>query len=401
MKGSFQAITEIAMNTFDFAKDEAREDPAKSSGTDDGGRIANAEVFMFGANGRDAQEPLPKLLGDETPIRLRPLSAHDLVVCLDESLSPEAIEEAFPPRSFFGGLGGTTDAESVLSALEVLRAAKGLHAFLEGRGSIIDARELDDTDAVSFAEGLVSIPGAIVVTRGSGFEAAPDPRTSLPKCHIYHCVIEAPDAYGRWLKPRFDAVEQIMAIFPSYGAFNLDMTCTIGLEGDEDSRRLFIDVYGTQPLALEWNSWLGESDFVPEEVWTLSPVDLLAGLGFLADCVANMHLVTSLPFIERGRYQRAMSRDCLSELWFMCYDDSADKDYSIGSCEVCHRLFVGSSKNKHGHAHCMNRQRVKRSRVNKFAQLIEVGEHPKDAARKAGISEKSAREALDGLDEES
>ena len=156
---------------------------------------------------------------------------------------------------------------------------------------------------------------------------------------------------------------------------------------DVHEAAVVVDVYDFEP-------WLTNYENDLHEDAVLSGLELIAGLLHLADALATLHLVTALSVISHGQFLRTTADDSLTDLWLMCYDIASDADYSIGVCEVCHRLFIGASKNKRGHNECMNRQRVARSRAKRFKALIETGMTDNEASKIAGIAPNKARTIL-------
>lgn len=157
---------------------------------------------------------------------------------------------------------------------------------------------------------------------------------------------------------------------------------------------LRIDVYETQSLLSDFEPWLTQYEEDLSEDTVLSGLELVAGFLHLADALATMHLATTLHVISRWRFLRTTASDTLTDLWLMCFDISSDASYSLGVCEVRHRLFVGTNKSKRGHKECMNRQRVARSRARRFKKLVDGGIAEEEASKIAGISSKKARAAL-------
>ena len=192
-------------------------------------------------------------------------------------------------------------------------------------------------------------------------------------------------------------VSESGAVFEAELTYYLHMSSEMRLDETENGATLLIDVYGTQSLLSDFEPWLTQyEEDLPEDT-ILSGLELVAGFLHLADALATMHLVTALPVVSHGQFLRTTAGVNLTDLWLMCYDVSGDANYSIGVCEVCHRLFVGSNKNKHGRKECMNRQRVAKSRARRFKRLVDSGIAEEEASKIAGISSKKARAAL-GID---
>ena len=169
---------------------------------------------------------------------------------------------------------------------------------------------------------------------------------------------------------------------------------SVRLVEDEGTRKLRVDVYGTQTLSSGWDAWLDAYEVTVDEGDEVSALERVAGLRHLADILATLHLSTAIPTVDQGVFGRFGAEDSLTDLWLRFYDPTSDSDYSVGACEVCGRLFVGTHKGKRGHESCMNRQRVARSRAHGFAELVESGMGRREASRVAGISAERALEEL-------
>lgn len=323
-----------------------------------------------------------------------PLTADDLERCLDPNVTPEYLESLFPGPCFFGRLVGPSDAAAMTAALSVLRMTRELHGALRGGSALF---EKPDGFAVRLAEQIEQVLrdyDAVTVTRGSGYPETPSDELAIPQCHIYSCSIAIPLVYANWLRPRVDSYQRLGAVFQAETTYYLLMSNMTRLEEVDGQIWLRIDVYGTQSLSSDFEPWLTyyESDLPDDTV--LSGLELIAGLLHLADTLATLHLETALPVISHGHFLRTTADDSLTDLWLMSYDISSDADYSIGVCEVCNRLFIGTSKNKRGHKECMNRQRVARSRAKRFKALVETGMTDDEASRISGIAPDKARAIL-------
>lgn len=328
-----------------------------------------------------------------------PLTVDDLEKCLGPSTPPEQLGSLFPGPCFFGPLVGPAGPDDMLSALSVLRMTRELHGTLKGSDSLFG---MPDAEVMAFAgrvEELIRGYEGAAVARGSGYDESPDGEPTIPRCHILAFKIGVPPVYAEWLRPRVESYRSLGSVFRAEPTYYLNMSNEVRLEETNDGIRLLIDVHGTQSLLSDFEPWLTQyEEDLPEDT-ILSGLELVAGFLHLADVLATMHLMTALPVVSHGQFLRTTASDNLTDLWLMCYDVSGDANYSIGVCEVCHRLFVGSNKNKRGHKECMNRQRVAKSRARRFKKLVDGGIAEEEASKIAGISSKRARVAL-GVDPE-
>lgn len=161
-------------------------------------------------------------------------------------------------------------------------------------------------------------------------------------------------------------VSESGVVFEAELTYYLHMSSEMRLDETENGATLRIDVCGTQSLLSDFEPWLTQyEEDLPEDT-ILSGLELVAGFLHLADVLATMHLVTALPVISHGQFLRTTASDKLTDLWLMRYDIFSDANCSIGVCEVCHRPFIGSNKNKRGHKEGMNRRRVAKSRARRF-----------------------------------
>ena len=202
--------------------------------------------------------------------------------------------------------------------------------------------------------------------------------------------------YYRWTKARIEAYEGAARLFRAEPIYYLNVGNNILVEEADNGGLVTIDVYGTQSLLSDWDEWfdLHEADLPSPGP---SGLETIAGLLHLADTLATIHLVTSVPIVDHCSLWRPTAGDSLTDFWLKMYDVSGSDDYVIGRCEVCDRLFVGTSKNKRGHKACLNRQRVKLSRAKKYAKLIETGASPEEASKRASISAETAKAILNDL----
>ena len=323
-----------------------------------------------------------------------PLTADDLERCLDPNVTSEFLESLFPGPCFFGRLVGPSDATAMIAALSVLRMTRELHAALRGGSALFKKPDRLAVRRAEYIEHVLRDYDVVTVTRGGGYPETSSDEPMIPHCHIYSCSIAVPPVYANWLRPRVDSYQRLGTVFQAETTYYLFMSNETRLEEQDGQTYLRIDTFGTQSLSYDFEPWLTnyEND-LPEDT-VLSGLELIAGLLHLADTLATLHLVTALPVITHGQFLRTTTDDSLTDLWLMCYDIASDADYSIGVCEVCHRLFIGASKNKRGHKECMNRQRVARSRAKRFKALIETGMTDNEASKIAGIAPNKARTIL-------
>ena len=314
--------------------------------------------------------------------------------CMSPDVPDEILERRFPGPTFFGRFVGYSSVGEMKTALEVLRATRNCHAMLEGGARLI---ERNDCEAVALAEAIeqsLSAARCVKLTRGEGYPDDLDLEDSIPRCHIYRCEIRISEIYARWLRPRVDAYHNAASMFQAEPTYYLMMTNNTRLSEDKNGGVLLVDVYGTMWLLSDWGQWLDSYEAGLPDESVLSGLELVAGLLHLFDTLATIHLITAIPVVSHGAFVRTTAGDSLTDFWLKCYDIATDSGYVIGTCEVCHQLFVGMSKNKRGHEACLNRQRVKRSRARKFAERVEGGMSPNLAARELSISARTAIEAL-------
>lgn len=323
-----------------------------------------------------------------------PLTVDDLEKCLDPSTPPEQLELLFPGPCFFGRLVGPAGSGEMISALSVLKMTRELHGALKNSELLF---RLPDAEVTAFAERIEELVrgcGAVTIVRGDGYSDQLEGEPTIPKCHILAFKIDVPPVYAEWLKPRVGSYRSLGTVFEAEMTYYLHISNEMRLEETGNGATLHVDIYGTQSLLSDFEPWLTQYEKDLPEDTILSGLELVAGLLHLADALATMHLVTALPVISHGQFLRTTASDNLTDLWLMCYDISSDANYSIGVCEVCHRLFIGSNKNKRGHKECMNRQRVAKSRARRFKKLVDGGVADEEASKIAGINPKKAWTAL-------
>lgn len=284
-----------------------------------------------------------------------------------------------------------------------------LHAMLYGCDALIEldpdnwylptlhrVREVEKiaNEHLSEIRSVITEHTSFGIALGSGYDKKFNNEDSIPQCHILHAEIALQPVYRKWLEQRVAVYNAVASAMRSSKSFYLYMHNQTRLVETDGLPRLEIDVFGTQTLDEGWDRWLDEYEATVEEDACVSALELVAGLRHLADVLATLHLSTAIPIVDKGMFGRFGSEDSLTDLWLKCYDCASDADYTIGSCEVCGRLYIGSHKRKRGHEACMNKQRVMRSRSKKFASLIMSGTSIPAASKKAGISAAKAVKIL-------
>lgn len=333
--------------------------------------------------------------GDGPP-NWTPLNAADAKTCLDKNVQDNTIASLFPGPCFFGRLVGPCCVDDMRAATAVLRTVLGMHEMLR-RGSVL-LKEPDSAamDLAERIEAMVHEEGVVALRRGSGYEEVDEDDDSLriPTCHIYHCEVPLPEQYAKWLRPRLDTMTALGGVMLAQDVFFLKMFHQMRTE--DDGKLLVVDVYGTWSLLSDWDEWFEQYEkTIPDDV-VLTGIELVAGLLHLADTLSSLHLASAVPQVSYGRLESASADDSLTDLWFMCYDPTENKQLFSGTCEVCGRLFVSTKRKTRGHSDCMNRRRVMRSRAKQYAIRVEGGVSPEDAAKSSSISIAAAREMLEG-----
>ena len=314
--------------------------------------------------------------------------------CMGQDVPKETLGRLFPGPTFFGRFVGSSPVDEMEMALGILRATRNGHAMLEGGGGLIEGSDCEAAELAESIEQSLSVEKCVKLTRGGGYTDELNPENAIPQCHIYHCEIRTPEKYAKWLRPRVDAYHDAACMFQAEQTYYLLMSNNTRLSADAEGNVLLVDIYGGMSLTSDWDEWLNSYEArLPADI-TLSGLELVAGLLHLFDTLATVHLITAIPVVSHGAFIRPTAGDSLTDFWLKCYDIAADSDYVIGTCEVCHQLFIGESKNKRGHAACLNRQRVKRARARKFAERVESGMPPNLAARKSSISISTAIKML-------
>lgn len=333
--------------------------------------------------------------GDGGPPDWTPLNAADAETCLDKDVLDTTLASLFPGSCFFGRLVGTCAVGEIRAAMSVLRTVRGIHEMLRGGGALLEEPDSVAMDLADRVEEMVREEGSVALQRGSGYEEVDedDDSTRIPACHIYHCEVPLSEQYSKWLRPRLDTTNALGGVILAQDVFFLKLSHQMRVEND--GRLLVVDVYGIWSLLSDWDEWLEQYEkTIPDDV-VLTGIELVAGLLHLADTLGTLHLASSVPQVSYGRLESASADDSLTDLWFMCYDDSEARGLVLGSCEVCGRLFVSTKKKTRGHSDCMNRQRVMRSRAKQYAIRVEGGMSPDDAAKSSSISISTARKMLE------
>lgn len=330
------------------------------------------------------------------PIRILPFTTHVLRECISPDASDETLIGYFPGRCFYGAFLDPASADEIRQSLDVLRAVRNAHELLKGGSKLIDEKDAVAENRASKILELLNEACGMNVQLGRGYCDELNPEESIPQCHILHCEMSMSSNYFRWAKARIEAYEGAAQLFRAESIYYLNVDNNIETEETAFGGLVTIDVYGTISLLSDWDDWL---DLHVQDLPSPGPsgLETIAGLLHLADTLATIHLVTSVPIVNHCSLWRPTAGDSLTDFWLKMYDVSGSDDYVIGRCEVCDRLFVGTSKNKRGHKACLNRQRVKRSRARKYAKLIEAGVSPEEASKQASISAETAKTLLRDL----
>lgn len=316
-----------------------------------------------------------------------------------ESDDPHKVLSYFPGICFLGPFLEPAGPDDVRAAMGVLRSVRNVHAMLDGLSSNDLAIDSTAIATATRLESALTTPW-IKLSRGGGYTSELNAEDTIPACHIYHLTMSLPSNYLKWLETRILSYNSLSAIIPADLTFYLRVSDSTKLVAATETA-VEMDVYGTQTLHPDYQEWLGNYEMSLADEDALSGLELIAGISHIVDTLASMHLLTSLPIIVDGRLERRTASDSLTDLWLGCYEMPSESNYVIGSCCVCGKLFVGTSKRKRGHAACMNRARVKRAKARKFAHLIADGITEQEASRQASISPDSARMILDDLGETS
>ena len=329
--------------------------------------------------------------------RWRPFTFHDLNVCFNEDTQFEQIAGMFPGHVFFGPFAADSDPYDIREAISILKTVKNIHELLRDADNYLNVPEEKLRDIVSVLENIIKDNKLITLKRGDGYKDDGDAtdEISVPECHIYNCEIKLSKPYEEWLRKRLSACTELGSMFRAEPMYYLNLLYCAKIKERNGSAVLAIDVYGHQSLLSDWDEWLKNyEENLPEDT-VVSALECIAGLTILSDLLATVHLLSSLPVVVKGKMIRINADDCLTKLWYMCYDASESNDYKIGVCEVCHRLFIGKSKRKRGHSECMNKQRVQKSRAIKYKKLLDDGTNKDEASKLAGISVKKAESLLE------
>lgn len=326
-------------------------------------------------------------------IRIMPFTTHVLRECISPDASDETLLGYFPGRCFYGAFLDPASADEIRQSLDVLRATRNAHELLKGGGKLIDEEDALAEKRARRILCFMNDASGMDVQLGRGYCDELNPEESIPQCHILHCELAMSSNYYRWIKARIEAYKGAARLFRGQSVYYLNISNNIETEETVFGGSVAIDVYGIQSLLSDWREWL---DIHEQDLPYPGPsgLETIAGLLHLADTLATIHLITSAPIVDHCSLWRPTAGDSLTDFWLKMYDVSDNDGYVIGRCEVCDRLFVGTSKNKRGHRACLNRQRVKRSRAKQYAKLIQEGVSPKEASKRASISTETANAIL-------
>lgn len=307
---------------------------------------------------------------------------------------PEVLSRLFPGGCFFGPFVGFASAEEMRTPLAVLRFCLTAHALLDGALPLLELRaEQQVYERAELIEGILMEEAGIELERGEGYsERLNNSEYAIPGCGVWNLKIPLTEQYKKWLAPHVDMYNAIGSLINSERIFYLlyNFNCEI-LEGDNPC--LLLQIYGMQSLRDEYSEFLEAYEGLPDAK-ALNGYELYGGLIMLADTLATLHLAGSMPVVLGGALISANGLDSLTDLWVRLYDDQEAGYVHTGACEVCGRLFVSGNPKMHGHASCMNRQRVMRSRARKYQEALDKGLSPSEASKAAKISSASAETIL-------
>lgn len=251
-------------------------------------------------------------------------------------------------------------------------------------------------ELVEAMEDVLKEETALCLERGEGYSDCLNGKGSiLPTCGVWNLRVPLTEQYKKWLAPRVDMYNAMGRLINSERCFYLlyAFHCEVT---DDRAPYLFMQVYATQSLQEENDAFIdayeGLSDAKP-----LNGYELYGGLIALADFLATLHLIGTMPVVVNGALASADGMDGLTDLWVRLYDDQEAGYAHTGLCEVCGKLFVSSNPRMQGHPDCMNRQRVTRSRARKYQAALDVGLSIPEASRMAGISPAKAEGLLGRL----
>lgn len=324
-------------------------------------------------------------------------STHIFIKCMDDETPLSEISSYFPGITFFGPLVGDATEHDMHLALSILKNVRNAHEKLRGGRSFISKSNREAHERAEEVEATLTSGGFISLEQGEGYSEGLNPEYSVPQCHIYRCEIPLSVQYAKWLEPRIASYEAVGSMLRTDPVYYLQMSHRIELIDTDGLRILRIDVYGSQSLLSDWEKWLEEYEGALPEDEKLSGLEFMAGLLHLADTLSTIHLISATPIVRYGAVERKTAQDNLTDFWLKCYDPGSDANYSIGSCEVCGKLFIGSSKRKRGHVACMNRQRVMRAKARKYSALVEKGMSESEAGITASIAPATAQGILNEL----
>lgn len=326
----------------------------------------------------------------DAPPKWTPLTTTDLKACLEESPDEQLVDKLFPGSIFFGPFIKPANSADKLQALSVLRLTLSMHSVLVGSFSAPKISE-----EPYFYEGSEAIESYIRddlgfdIKRGEGYSERLNPSDkSIPTCGIWTLSIPLSGPYKEWLGPRVDACNSLGKLINSTRFYHLLLNyhCEI-MEGANPQLR--IEIYATLSLEEEYDTFIDEYEALPNKQ-PLNGYELFSGLLVLADILATIHLCGAMPVVFVGSLEGASELDSLTDLWMKCYDLQESGHVKTGACEVCGRLYVSSNPRMRGHASCMNRNRVMRSRAKKYKALIDVGSTKEMASKTAKISSEKA-----------
>ena len=333
----------------------------------------------------------------QEPFRILPFGTYVLKTCMDPAVADETLTGYFPGRTFYGNFLDVASASEIRQSLNLLRAVKNAHELLRG-GSELYKEE--DAVAEALANQIMDIMNeadGMDISIGKGYCPELNPEDTIPQCHILTCTLSLKKNYFRWLKTRIEAYKGAAESFTLESVYYLNVANNITVADTENGGSVVLNIYGVQSLNTEWMDWL--NTYEENLPWPgPSGLEIVAGILHLADTLSTIHLITAAPIVNHGFYCRPTAGDSLTNFWLKLYDVSGDGALAIGHCEVCGRLFIGTSKNKRGHEDCLNRQRVKLSRARKYLRFIQEGLSPQEAGKQASIAPETAMKILKRLE---
>lgn len=343
---------------------------------------------------------LPRTLDSEwrNPCLVSQMSTFDvdfMDACLQGDIDEIAgfIDEMH--KGVFSGIFGPfihgAGFDDAKQALSVLRTTVMLHLMLHThcpKKSIYG--DPDALRLVEAAEALLGGQGVFFLERGPGYPLDNDPGGYESRfCKIYRCRIPLTPLYAKWLAPRIKTFASMGTLIEATPIFYLNMDQACVIEGVEEPV-LTVEICASQSLNSRFEEFLYEYEkHLPEET-NLAEYELYAGLLHLADIISSIHLLGAIPIVKDGWAARESTGDFLTHLWERVYVRDGERAIHAGVCEVCGGLFVSEKDKMRGHAACMNRQRVRRSRARKYKKALESGMTPKEASSMAKIASGTA-----------